>query len=410
MDGSAALLALTLAGAWLCNAPVGSMASYLLIAVALATALLARSWAPVVRAAVGGGLGFGLASFYLLPAAWEQHWTSLRRAIAGSGLSVQGNWLFATHLDPNLATQDWILLRTSLIGVTMIAITLASLVVCWLRGRMPGELRWWLPLAAIPPVILFLQFPISLPVWNLLPKLRYLQFPARWLGVLEAPMAVFFAAAVWTNHRRWRPAVIIGCAILFLIDTAGAAKYLWAPCHQDESVAGVLDQYRTGTVANDTDEYAPPGADRALYAKGLPDACLTSDPHTPLGMQTSNGIVVWSPLLGSCEATFHAHAQDGKARVEHLRINAVIPHRGYLILHLATYPAWQVKVNGNIVTSMPARDDGLMAVPVPKGPALVTVNWIATPDVIVGRWVSVLAFLLLVILAKWERKHSLPRL
>jgi hypothetical protein len=46
-DGSAAPLALVVAGAWLSNAPLGVMASYLLAAVALVLALLRRSWAPV---------------------------------------------------------------------------------------------------------------------------------------------------------------------------------------------------------------------------------------------------------------------------------------------------------------------------------------------------------------------------
>ena len=70
-DGSATPLALVVAGAWLSNAPLGVMASYLLAAVALTVALLQRSWAPVLRAAIAAALGLGLAAFYLVPAAWS---------------------------------------------------------------------------------------------------------------------------------------------------------------------------------------------------------------------------------------------------------------------------------------------------------------------------------------------------
>ena len=51
-DGSAAPLALVVAGIWLSNGPVGIMASYLLAAVALVSALMENSLVPMVRAAV----------------------------------------------------------------------------------------------------------------------------------------------------------------------------------------------------------------------------------------------------------------------------------------------------------------------------------------------------------------------
>src|ERR1700751_5171229 len=70
--GSAGPLAVIVAGAWLSNLPLGVMASYLLAAVALVVAVLWRSWAPILRAAVGVVLGLGLATLYLLPAAIEQ--------------------------------------------------------------------------------------------------------------------------------------------------------------------------------------------------------------------------------------------------------------------------------------------------------------------------------------------------
>jgi len=76
-DGSAAPLALVVAGAWLSNAPLGVMASYLLAAVALTVALLRKSWAPAVRAFLAAALGLGLTAFYLIPAAWEQRWVDI---------------------------------------------------------------------------------------------------------------------------------------------------------------------------------------------------------------------------------------------------------------------------------------------------------------------------------------------
>ena len=51
-----------------------------------------------------------------------------------------------------------------------------------------------------------------------------------------------------------------------------------------------------------------------------------------------------------------------------------------------------------------------MAVPVPQGPVDLTVDWIITGDIIAGRWLSLLALLLLTALFLLERKLSLARL
>ena len=87
-----------------------------------------------------------------------------------------------------------------------------------------------------------------------------------------------------------------------------------------------------------------------------------------------------------------------------MRIAIVTPHAGYLILRLLRYPAWRVTVNGQPAGPLPAREDGLIAIPVPQGPIEATVDWTTTGDVMAGRWVSGLAAALLAALWWLERK------
>src|SRR5260370_3214412 len=76
-------LSLTLAAAWLTNVPAALMIHY--SAAGLALLLAAREaaskrsgrpaiWRPLVRTALPLLLGAGLASFYLLPAIYQQPW------------------------------------------------------------------------------------------------------------------------------------------------------------------------------------------------------------------------------------------------------------------------------------------------------------------------------------------------
>ena len=405
LNGSAAPLALVLAGCWLSNLPLGVMASYLLAAVAVASALLTRSWAPILRATLAASLGLGLTAVYLLPAAVEQRWIDIRQATDDPGDWIENSWLFARHADPALAEHDTVLLKVSILAASMIAVALIGLLVSWLRGKLPDARRWWIPLALIPLAVLFLQFPISLPVWNLLPKLRYLQFPWRWMVVLEAPMALFFAAAVWPARRWLRVAVVALCAAFFLAATAFVAKDFYQACDDEDAVAPMVSVYRSGAGFMGASEYAPPGADNTLIATSLPADCLAADPATVLGVlpndvEADEAFPAWNAAQGSCAAILSWQLDQP----EHKRLSALVPHAGFLILRLRSYPAWRIVVNSRLIASLPQLDDGLIVVPIPQGQVDLAVDWTTTPDVIAGRWLSVLAVLLLTALWLLERK------
>jgi hypothetical protein len=408
-DGSVLPLTLVVAGAWLSNAPVGVMLSYLLAGVAIAVAVLARSWAPVLRAATGAALGLGLAAFFLVPADWEQRWVEIRQAVDDPGLLIENSWLFARHADPRLELHDIELIRVSGIAVTMVAVAVIGLVIGLVKRRLRYP-RYWVPLALIPVVVLFLQLPLSEPVWNALPKLRFLQFPWRWLVVVEAPMAVFFAAAAWGRSRWWRAIVCVGCGTAFVAATAVAGVTFFQPCGDEDSVPGRLADYRAGAGFEGTDEYAPPGADNSLVATDLPFACLVVDPAIVLGKGDPDTPPEWSADQGTCDATFAAAHDSQKALPEHLRLGGDTPHAGYLVLRLRTYPAWEVKVNGHEPASPPERQDGLMTVPVPQGHVDLTVDWTTTRDVLIGRWISVVALVLVTSLGLLEYRRFRARL
>jgi hypothetical protein len=410
-DGSAAPLALVLAGAWLSNAPLGVMASYLLAAVALALAVLRRSGAPLVRAAVATALGMGLAALYIVPAAVEQRWVDIGQAVDDPGYQVENSWLFARHANPALELHDLELLKASGIATTMLAVAVSGMLICWARHQFRNRTRWWIPLALIPLGVLFLQFPISDPVWNLLPKMRFLQFPWRWLVVTEAPMGIFFASAIWINRRGGRILALAFCALIFLAATGLAGFSFFQGCDEEDAVPGMLSVYRAGTGFDGSDEYAPLGADNSKVAVGLPAACFTTSASTTLAEETADtNYPIWKPGLGTCLRTFAASLSHGPPAAEHFRVDADVPFNGYLILHLRSYPAWQVRVNGNSAVSLPQREDGLIAVPVPEGLDHVTVDWAATDDTWIGRWLSILALVLLIGLWRIERRLSAARL
>lgn len=430
-DGSGAPMALIVAGIWLSNGPLGIMASYLLAAVTLVSALIEKSPVPVVRATVSTSLGMGLASLYLIPAVWERKWVSIQHALDPARYAVENNWIFAHNFDPLTANRELFLPTLSILAVAMLVITCLGGAIAWIRGVVPGERRWWLPMALIAPVVLFLLLPVSLPVWNLVPEMRLLQFPWRWLVVLESPMAICFASAVWIDRKALRIPVLGACAIVFVGTSFAAPKWWFAQC--GSTVASLQESIRDGIGFPGKPEFMPPGIrlpllDFQLDAQGnpvldpsghlilqfLPDACLLDTPSAT-SVQGKAGLApAWHGESANCNSSGWREltSTEGLDRLEPARslpeekaFEGVAEHAGYLILRLRYYPAWGVKVNGMPVTAMAERERGLMTVPVPKGNVRVSANWITTGDAVAGRWTSGIALLLVAILYLFEQKR-----
>ena len=213
-------------------------------------------------------------------------------------------------------------------------------------------------------------------------------------------MGIFFAAAVWplVSAPRWlRFAIPAICAVVFLSASAAADRYFFQPCDDEDAVAPMVQVYRSGGGFQGTDEYEPPRADDTVVATGLPDACLTTDPDTTLGvLDTPGANPDWWGEQHSCDAIFSTVAKPSTASPEHLRFIALMPHAGYLILRLRTYPAWRIRLNSKPAGPLVQRDDGLVCLPVAQGPMNLDIDWITTPDVVIGRWLSVLALLLVI--------------
>ena len=203
--------------------------------------------------------------------------------------------------------------------------------------RVSGGFRW----PSLPFVILFMLFPISRPVWHLLPEMPFLQYPWRWLEALEAPMGIFFAAAIWPASRRAR---LRSCRSLRGRISGGDAlrgDAFFQVCYAEDTVASTLAAYHSGAGFEGMYEYAPPGSD------------LTHDCHRPSGCvprrrsvdrlgkpnpDDPNANPTWSSEQPGCLAAFPEF--DPSSGAEHLRFHATMDRAGFLVLRLLSFPAW----------------------------------------------------------------------
>ena len=374
---STAALGLSVAALWLTNSPAGVIGSYLLAMLALGMWIAeGKAW-PAWRAAGGMLLGLGLAAFYIVPAAFEQRWAQISRAI-DPGMRVEDSFLFARTAD---AFHTQVLRTASWIFVAEMAAAGVLAYLLW-KQQTGGSARK--VFTATLPVILFLQLPWSEWVWRHAPHLKFLQFPWRWLMALSLIGCVL--ASMIKIRVRFAPLLIAGLAI-------GAAVLFFQPCDEEDAVAAQVAAFQTGDGTAGTDEYVPAGADNTDVQQYLPLVRVLRGAHDDAADGTGGDNPEWrTGNPGSIVAKVDAQRPDG----EHWEVHVVTAQAGFAVLRLMDYPAWRVTLDGLVLGARPVRQDGLMVVPVSAGSHAIRVQWSVTRDVIAGRWITAIALLALV--------------
>jgi hypothetical protein len=403
-------LALTVAAIWLTNAPAAVMGCYLLALLVAIAAIRERSWRLAARAVAAVPLGLALASFWLVPAAYEQRWVQIGRAI-GPLMRVQDSFLFGyaqLAAVPNTAGERFeviyhnqVLRAVSWIAVALLA---ATLLAAWLSRRRRNSL--WLPLAIAGAAIGALQFRWSTLVWRWTPKLAFLQFPWRWMLVLGMVLAALVGLALRPDPPTRRGLALRALALLLLAGTmAGlSAAFFWQPCDEDDNVQAQLATFAAAGF-DGSDEYTLQGVDIGASEGITTDA----GPRAPV-------IVFSQPDAGGDEEAgpeqkpIPARIQIVRWHTEHRTAVVTSPAAAFAVLRLTDYPAWSVTDNGQPVRHRVLRSDGTMAIPIAAGTNRIDVRWRRPPDEWVGIWLSLGALLIAGAFfsrqLQWRRPHA----
>jgi hypothetical protein len=359
-------------------------------------------------------LGFGLAAYYILPAAFERRYVQIAMAIIPN-MRIQDNFLFHHTGD---IPHDQVLHTASLVAVILIAATVIALITlrliqkattpgspssarllrlsrgpCQLAG---GVVRWASRVSATAPAhltqrpvlyalailtiaITLLLTPITAFIWNHVPELPYLQFPWRLLAILAAVLSLTIALAL--PPIKFNPTVTAAIALaIATVLTYPAYTVFHQACDSEDTVQARLALVHSNQGTDPTDEYTPTTADNDSLAHNNPAWWLSPDPNAK------------API----------NAQPGPAPT-HLTLNSPAPED--LILNLRDYPAWRIALNGTPVTARIQRDDGLITFPVPAGPATIDTTYTQTRDQTLGDIFTAISLVLL-LLTLLRRKYT----
>ncbi len=358
-------LSLLLAAAWLTNAPAALMIHYSLSLLLVLMAWKRRSWRPLAIGAVAVALGAALSAFYLLPAIYEQKWVNIAQAVS-PGSRPQDNFLFSHTSDADHDAFNRI--------ISWVA--LAEIAVIFLAGWAAKQWREsrsevWYGLAGWAIACSVLMLPGTGWLWDFLPKLRFMQFPWRWLLCLSMILSILVAVGL----RSWLARFVVCLGLLVVI--VGAWHRVQSPWWDNAGdLREMQDNVATGTGYEGTDEYTPFGADPSAINKDV--RRVTVD--------------------GAAHAAIHVLQWGAESKV----FTAEMSAPSNLALRLFNYPAWRVMVNGRVVHAGTREGTGQMLVPVEAGANRVQITFIRTWDRTAGAWISVFALLLMFAATRYD--------
>jgi hypothetical protein len=370
-------LAVPFALIWLANAPAAVLATYSLMLLFFVACILRRNLRPLLLGGVSMAAGFGLAAFYIFPAAYEQRWVQIRQVLADL-LSPDQNFLFTHASDPEFLFFNW---KVSGVAMGVMLVTGIAAVIVARRRREFPEI-WWM-LLALGSATVLLMFPPSMFLWRTLPKLEFVQFPWRWLGVLDFVFAFFLAAAIGRAKRPW----LGGLAIAIVLTTLASAL-LYDGWWDSEDIPVLTKSIQTGRGYEGTDEYQPLGSDRYELPGSDPQGEIIGKP---------------APRIQDFDVETSAFkpAPDGTVRVERWtanekRLTTASATPVTLALRLLDYPGWRAQVDGKSVQPGAAPETAQMLVALPAGAHEVEVEFTSTWDRITGAIISAIFAILLV--------------
>ncbi len=377
---SIVLLGILFAAVWLSNAPAAVIATYSLAAIFAWETIFRKSWRVAAHGTASLALGFALAGYYLLPAAYEQSWVNISQALS-SGLQPAQNFLYTIIEDQEHNVFNHVASNAAVLLLTLTGIFAAAAYPRNNKSQAHGVTKnVWTVLAVLTVIAAFLMIRISGNFWALLPKLRFVQFPWRWMSIVAVVFAFFAGAAISRRNMRWYwiTLIIPAVAAILAVTAAHMIRHTWWDAEDIPVLQQALDN---DEGFEGTDEYDPVG-----------------DDHSNLPEKSSRVKLLRATDRPSPAPVGKIYVEQWSAERKDLRITSRQPVR--LALRLLNYPAWRVQVNDAAVLPERTEESNQIIVPLAAGASHVIVRFIRTPDrtlggVITGAGLLIALFLLI---------------
>src|SRR5712672_2810620 len=370
------MLALVVALIWLSNAPAAVIAVYSLGFIFLIAYVVQRDLRLLVYGAAATAGGFGLAAFYILPAARERAWVQITQLLT-DGHRPEQNFLFTRAT--SLAVNTDFNLKISCVVVLM---GMVAAIAAYVLAKSSAIPRMHFALVvALGAMSFFMMWHLSRPLWMVAPEQHFVQFPWRY----AVPFGVAFAFLVGAAAAKSNKLAIL--AVCLFVLAGPLAKILLAvkrPSSWNKADISRLQQnIDSGIGYRGTLEYLPNGANGSALSDSVGNEAGITGVELSISSQSPD------------QSTF----QVNSFKSQQVTVNRF------------DFPTWRVNLDGARLGSKAKDSEGRIVVSVPPGKHVIQVfmqrDWDAKLGMAIST-VSVTSLLGLTFLAR--RRDQRPTL
>ncbi len=364
-----------------------------------------RKWRSLLLIGAALLLALGLSAFFWLPAFFEKQWVKIHLAYTPAGMNYHYNFLSLRELLSLPMPVHTALMNPApprSLGLVQLALALLALAGWWrFKSREKRFTVLFFSLVLIS--LMFMVLPQSLPVWDRVPLLEYVQFPFRFLGIASLAAALLAGAAIHLLSSRFTfdvsrftfhvsrftkrpPLIILAMLVVQLLIITFSLPWLYPRyCYDTEglSIANLAELERgLGVIgATSAGEYLP------IWVKEAPSESSLE------AMYRAGATIERLEPSSLPEGAAVKSAEYGLTSADVL-IDSPQPFRA--VFNAFYFPGWRVYVDGKSAPIVPTQPYGLISFEVPAGESDVQVRFQDTPLRLVAKALS--AFSALVVL------------
>lgn len=324
------------------------------------------------RGALYLGLGLGIAAFYFIPAAFELKFVQTGYIYDYIFSDFRKNFLFLSNdFREGFGHFKYTLSVIALLEFALFLLLAAAM----LRGRnktpRSDERTFFILLFASA---FLLTTPLSGPLWQMVPGFAMLQFPWRWMVVMELSLCFLIGAGFpggigFPRGSAWSRAA--GYFLVSLLCFSILIVFKSARMYSVDFLAGIADPEEAGKYRNLPKEYTP------IWATDLEKMLTIKDTEKV------------SVLSGASRCSI----QEWQPERRVVAIDGSSPS----LLRVSTfyYPGWEAKIDGKKAPVGIEKGSGTMLVEIPGGNHTLVLKFTDTPLRLMAKYLSLGAFLAL---------------
>ncbi len=320
-------------------------------------------------------LGLGLSSAYLVPVIFERKFVQIEYIVTCAVGNYKKNFLFMWDKIQTGLRAFYLPLHAGVILEA--AIFLLIVMIIRRNGEISRNKHFLTFYVVLFMAAFFLTTPLSRPVWDIAPGFPTLQFPWRWVSIMEVSLCFLIGYFFPVGKSSSTGQTILKRAVAYLLIALSFMSF--GTIFKSRIISGsAIDSLTTPQqirrLFDPVMEYVP------IWVENI-DSVLSED-------RNEQALVI----LGKASVK----VEEWKSEERIMNISAETPS----LLRISTfyYPGWQASVDGKPAAIEVAKHTGAMLIKVPAGKHAVELRFVATPLRHFANIISTISFVVIVLL------------